>query len=119
MTHAETPDAASRPVRTPVQFRVWQLWLLALFVAVALVNIRDQRRGEPTLIALAAGGFALYGLMGWGAWRLLRRLRLRIGATAALVLYLVAMAMLFLAATIAYLLIEHAYLAGGVRLMGW
>lgn len=119
MTHSETPDAILRPGRAHVQFRVWHLWLLALFVAVALANIRDQRRNEPALIALAAGGFALYGLIGWGAWRLGRRLRTRLGTTAALALYLVAMAALFMVATMVYLLIEHAYLVGGVRLIGW
>jgi hypothetical protein len=119
MTHAETPDAVLRPGRTTVQFRVWHLWLLALFVAVALVNIRDQRRHEPALIALAAGGFVLYGLIGWGAWCLARRLRPRLGTAAALVLHLIAMAALFLVATIVYLVIEHAYFVGGGRLMGW
>jgi ABC-type Na+ efflux pump permease subunit len=94
------------------RFRVWHLWLLALFVAVALANIRDQGRDEPTLVALAAVGFALYGLIGWGAWIVAGRSRARLGATAALALYLVAMAIIFLVATAVYLVIEHAYLFG-------
>ena len=116
MTHAESRDA-SRPMSRPlVQLRVWHFWLLALFVAVAIVNIQDQRRGEPALIALAAAGFALYGLLGWGAWRFAGRLRSRLGTTPVLALYLVAMAGLFMASTIAYLLIEHAFLVGGFDL---
>ena len=112
MTHAKSPDARARPGRSLVQFRVWHLWLLALFVAIAIVNIRDQRRCEPALIALAAAGFAFYGLIAWGAWHLARRWRPQLGGTAVLAAYLVAMSFLFLAATIAYLLLEHAYLVG-------
>jgi len=128
MSQDNSPDQILRPGRTPIQFRVWHLWLLALFVAVAIVNIRDQGRGEPALIALAAGGFVLYGLLGWGAWCLARRLRSRWGMTAAFALYLLGMVVLFLVATIVYLLIEHTYLVGGynlarflggVRHLGW
>ena len=112
MTHAKSLTAAHPRAR----FRVWHLWLLALFVAVAIVNIQDQGRSEPALVALAIAGFALYGLLGWGAWLIARRYRARLGTTAALALYLVALAVLFLAATVVYLLIEHAYLVGGFNL---
>jgi hypothetical protein len=116
MTHARSPDASLRPALSLLRFRVWHLWLLALFVGVAIVNIQDQGRSEPALIALATAGFVLYGLLGRGAWCLARRYRARLGTTAVLALYLVAMAVLFLAATVAYLLIEHAYLVGGFNL---
>lgn len=108
MTHTTSLGEAQARSR----FRVWHLWLLALFVAVALANIRDQGRTEPTLIVLAAAGFVLYGLLGWGAWNVAGRFRSRLGKTLVLFLYFVAMAVLFLVATIAYLLIEHAYLVG-------
>ena len=112
MIQARSPDASPRPGRSLVQFQVWHLWLLALFVAIAIVNIRDQGRGEPVLIALAVAGFGAYGLLGWGAWHLALRQRPRLGRTTVLAAYLVAMASLFIAATVAYLLLEHAHLVG-------
>jgi hypothetical protein len=112
MTDAKSTDASLQP-RLPVfQFRVWHLGLLSLFVAIGIVNIQDQRQSDPTLIALAVLGFVLYGLLGWGAWRLVRRLRSRLGKIPVLALYLVIMASLFMVATISYLLIEHAYIFG-------
>jgi hypothetical protein len=96
-----------------VQFRVWHLWLWAAFVAIAIVNIQDQGRHEPALIALATAGFALYGVLAWSAWRLAGRLRARLGTTIVMALYLVAMATLFLVASVVYLALEYLYLAGG------
>ena len=81
-----------------------------LFVAVAIVNIQDQRRSEPALLALAAGGFLLYGLMGWVGWRVAQRFESRLGATVLLILYLAVMAGFFLVATVIYLVIEQAYI---------
>jgi hypothetical protein len=94
------------------RWRVWHLCLLTVFVAVAIANIQDQRRAEPALIALAVGGFLLYAFLGWSTWRLVRRFRSRIGMTPLLILYLGAMAGLFLVSTIVYLMMEHAYLVG-------
>jgi hypothetical protein len=94
---------------------VWHLWVLAVFVAAAIVNIQDQGRREPELIALAASGFVLYGVLGWGAWVLARRWRARLGMAVALALYGLAMAGLFLVATVVYLSLEYAYLNGGFR----
>ena len=70
MTDAKSPDASLRPGLPLLRFRVWHLWLLALFVAVAIVNIRDQgrRRAGPDrpgdrrirpLRAAGLGGMAL------------------------------------------------------------
>src|SRR4051812_1381896 len=70
----ERPSPSERHETPPRGLRVWHLWLLSLFVAVAIVNIQDQRRSEPALIALATAGFVLYGLIGWAGWRLARRL---------------------------------------------
>ena len=93
---------ASRPVHQSAplgQLRVWHLALLVLFVAIAIVNIQDQRPPRPELVALAASGFVLYGFLGWAGWRFARRFEARIGPTLLLVLYLAAMAGLFLVAT--------------------
>lgn len=119
MTHDGSSGAFRRPALPLVQFRVWHLWLLTLFVAIAIVNIRDQRRSEPALVALASAGFALYGLLGWGGWCLARRLRPRLGAVPVLVLYLVAMAVFFLVATVVYLVLEYRYLVGGGPGVAW
>jgi hypothetical protein len=112
MSAAEPSSPPDRKVTVPRGLRVWHLWLLSVFVAVAIVNIQDQRRGEPALIALAAAGFALYGLIGWVGWRLTRRYEDRLGRVAVLVVYLTAMAGLFLVATVVYLALEHLYLTG-------
>jgi hypothetical protein len=88
------------------QLRVWHLALLVLFVAIAIVNIQDQRPPRPGLIALAASGFVLYWLLGWAGWRIARRFEARLGPTLLFVLYLVAMAGLFLVATVVYVLVE-------------
>jgi hypothetical protein len=95
-----------------VQFRVWHLALLVLFVAVAIVNIQDQGRTELPLVILAATGFVVYGILGWLGWRAARRLEARLGPTLLLVLYLAAMAGFFLVATAVYLVAEHVYLTG-------
>ncbi len=112
MTYAKSLSEALPGAR----FRVWHLWLLALFVAVAIVNIQDQGRTEPVLVVLASAGYVLYGLLGWGGWLVARRFRSRLGPTTALILYLASMAALFVVATIDYLLIEHAYVVGGLDL---
>ena len=62
----------------------------------ALANIRDQRISEPALIALAGAGFVAYGLLGWAGWHAARRARAGLGEMPALLLYLAAMAGLFL-----------------------
>jgi hypothetical protein len=46
-------------------------------------------------------------------WRVARRLEARLGPTLLLILYLIAMAALFLIATAVYLVAEHAYLFDG------
>ena len=97
-----------------VQFRVWHLALLVAYVAVAIVNVQDQRRGEPALIALASSGFVAYWLLGWLGWRVARRLEARLGRTLLLVVYLTGMSALFLTATVLYLVAEYAYLVGHV-----
>ena len=64
-------------------------------------------------LAVAAGGFVLYGLIGWiGWWAARRRLESRLGPLPLFILYSIAMAALFLAATVIYLVIEHVYRVG-------
>lgn len=115
MSRAEPSPEPSPRAASRVQLRVWHLALLVLFVAVAIVNIQDQRRGEPVLIALASGGFVLYGLLGWLGWRSGRCFEAWLGMATWLALYLVAMAALFLTATAAYLLLEYVYTTGWFR----
>jgi hypothetical protein len=91
------------------QLRVWHLSLLVLYTAIAIADIRHQHVVEPVLVALAASGFAGYALLAWLGWRTACRFASRIGSLAVTILYLVAMAALFLLATIVYLTIEHAY----------
>ncbi len=105
-------SAADQSTPAPAGFRVWHLWLISVLVGVAIVNIQDQRRSEPLLIGLAVGGFVVYALLGWCGWRIARRFRGRLAPVPLLVIYLVAMSALFLAATVAYLFIEYAYLYG-------
>ncbi len=111
------PEAPSPPppVRTAdwYQPRVWHLSLLVLFVAIAIADIQDQRVHEPFLIALAAGGFVLYALIGWiGWWVARRRLGSRLGPLLLFIVYAIAMGVLFLVATIIYLVLEHLYRHG-------
>jgi hypothetical protein len=93
-----------------LQFRIWHMALLAAYVAIAIVDIKDNRRTEPALIALAASGFAGYALLCWLAWHGMRCLQPRFGKLPVVIVYLVMMATLFLAATVIYLVLEHAYL---------
>jgi hypothetical protein len=112
MTEAQ-PSPPPRRGASWYQPRIWHLALLVLFVAIAIVQIQDQRVHEPTLIALAAGGFVLYALIGWiGWWIARRRLESRLGQMLLFVLYAIVMAALFLVATVIYLVIEHAYRGG-------
>lgn len=115
MTDDQPPNSAGQRTSRPGQFRVWHLALLVFFVAIAIVNIQDQRRTEPALIALAVSGFVLYGILGWLGWRVARRFAARLGPTLLLILYLVAMAALFLAATMIYLIVEQLYLFGRLQ----
>ncbi len=95
------------------QPRIWHLSLLVLFVAIVIVDMRDHRVHEPFLIALAAGGFILYGLIGWLGWWIARRqLGARLGPMWLFAIYAIAMGALFLVATVIYLVIEYAYRKG-------
>ena len=82
-------------------------------MAIATVDIRDQTRREPFLMALATAGFAGYACSAGWAGLASAGSKSRLGATATLVLYLVAMAALFLLATAVYLVLEYAYVTGG------
>ena len=111
-----TPSAPSlgSPNRAAplLQLPVWSLMLIVLYVAIAIVDIQDQRRSEPALIALASAGFLGYGLLAWLTWHYSRRFEARLGGLLLVILYLVATAALFLLATVVYLVLEYAYLRG-------
>jgi membrane protein YdbS with pleckstrin-like domain len=114
-TMPEESPPTSPPRRIPgwAQLRVWHLALLVLFVAIAIADIQDQRIHEPALIALAAGGLMLYGLIGWiGWWAARRRLESRLGPLLLFLLYAIAMGALFLVATVIYLVIAHVHRGG-------
>jgi hypothetical protein len=110
--------SASMPIRPErryapgLRWPIWGLMLAVVFVAIAIVDIQNLRRTEPVLIALAAAGYAGYGLLCWLAWRIMRRCRSRLGGVPALILYMVTMGCLFLLATVIYLIVEYAYLRG-------
>jgi hypothetical protein len=105
----------SRPAgRTPswAQPRIWHLALLVLFVAIAIADIKDQHIREPVLLALAAGGLVLYGLIGWIGWWAVRRFERRLGPVLLFIVYSVPMGTLFLVTTVIYLFIAHVYRGG-------
>lgn len=112
MTRCTIPVQSTLRTCSLLQFRIWHIALLVVYVAIAIVDIQDNRRTEPALIALAAIGFAAYAVVCWLAWHGIRRLERRLGFLAMFTVYLVAMAALFLAATVIYLVLEYAYLRG-------
>ncbi len=115
MVEAQPSRSLTRRQAPLAQLRIWHLALLVLYVAVAIVDIRDQHLRDPVLIALASVGFAGYGVLAWLAWQLVRRFEARLGRQPLLILYLIGMAALFLVATVVYLVIEQAYHVGVFR----
>ena len=101
-----------RLVSPLLRFRIWNLALLVVYVAIAIVEIKDQGRNEPALIALASAGFTLYALIVWVGWHYIRHLETRLGSMQAVILYLITMGALYLVATILYLLAEYVFLGG-------
>jgi len=110
VTKSSSPASPPRRSASWYQPRIWHLSLLVLFVAIAIVQIQDQRVHEPFLIALAAGGFLLYGLISWLAWRAARRrFGSRLGPMWFFAIFAISMGAFFLVATAIYLVIEYAY----------
>ena len=106
-------ESPPNPSASWYQPRIWHLSLLVLFVAIAIVQIQDQRVHEPFLISLAAGGFLLYAMIGWlGWWVARRRFGSRLRPMWLFLIYAVAMGALFLVATVIYLVVEHFYRGG-------
>jgi hypothetical protein len=106
LTHRHAPLA---------QLRIWHLALLVLYEAIAIKDIGDQHLNDPVLITLASVGFAGYGVLAWLTWAMVRRFEARLGRLPLLIIYLIGMAVLFLVATIIYLVIEQAYHVGFFR----
>ena len=107
MTDSAPSIRPSSRISALFQFRIWNLALLVVYVAIAIVDIQDQRRKEPALIALAAAGFVLYGLIVWLGWHFIRRWESRLGSMLTVIVYVVTMA-------------EAAYLNGGFpRFFPW
>ena len=107
MVHVLRHDSTNRLFPAP---RIWHLWLLAAYVAVAIVELQRQRTTEPQLIALALAGFAGYALLARLGWKMLGRARDH--RFRALVVYLVTMAALLLVATVSYVALENLYRMG-------
>ena len=102
---------AGRRISPLLQFRVWQFGLLVAFTAIAIVDIQGYCR-EPRLIPLASIGYAGYALLCWFLWHAIHRFESRLGPVLVVAVYAFVMGSLFLAATVAYLLIEYVYLGG-------
>src|SRR5271166_2462545 len=100
---------SGRRISPLLQFRFWQFGLLVALTAI--VDIQGYCR-EPRLIALASTGYVGYALLCWLLWHGLRRFERRLGPVMLVFAYVVMMGAIFLAATVAYLLIEYVYLGG-------
>ncbi len=112
MTQSLPPIRSASRISPFFQFRIWNVALLVVYVAIAIVDIQDQRRNETALIILASAGYAAYGLIVWTAWHCIRRLEARLGLMLAVMVYLVSMGVLYFVATILYLMAEDALLRG-------
>ena len=111
MSSRALPVPSGRRISPLLQFRVWQFGMLVALTAIAVVDIRSYCR-EPRLIALASAGYAGYALLCWLLWHAIHRFESRLGSVLVVAVYAVAMGGLFLAATVAYLIIEYAYHCG-------
>jgi hypothetical protein len=110
MTETVPSIRQSSRISALFQFRLWNLTLLVVFVAIAMMEIKNQRRSEPALIGLAAAGFVLYGMIVWLGWHFLRRWESRLGSMLTFIIYAVTMGTIYLVATIFYVLAEYAYI---------
>jgi len=111
MSQRATSVRSGRRISPLLQFRFWQFGLLVALTAIAIVDIKGYCR-EPRLIALASAGYAGYALLCWLLWDALRRFERRLGPVMLVAAYVIMMGAVFLAATVAYLLIEYVYLGG-------
>src|SRR5271166_5348698 len=102
---------SGRRISPLLQLRVWQFGLLVALTAIAIMDIKGHCR-EPRMIALASAGYAGYALLCWLLWHGLHRFERRLGPVILVSAYVVVMGAVFLAATVAYLLIEYVYLGG-------
>ena len=112
MSQRATSVRSGRRISPLLQFRFWQFGLLVALTAIAIVDIQGYCRKKPRLIALASAGYAGYALLCWLLWHAIRRFESRLGSVLVVAVYAVAMGGLFLAATVAYLLMEYFYLGG-------
>jgi hypothetical protein len=95
-----------------LQMRLWHLGILEVLTAIAIADIQNHGRREPVLVLLASVGYAAFGLICWLCWNAVNRFERRVGSVLVVAVYTLAMGGLFLAATVAYLLIEYVYLGG-------
>src|SRR5262245_22021657 len=90
-------------------FRVWHMLVLVVYVAVAIVDLREARTTDPMQIGSLSAGYAGYAALGWAGWVHSRPSRRRADPLPGLVAYLVAMAILFLVAAIVHSMILNVY----------
>jgi hypothetical protein len=110
MSHVDSPAlAAARPRGG---FRIWHYAVLIVFIAIAITDVQHQHIHDARLLALASGGFALYGLIAAIAWFYVQHFESKIGRSALLIAYCVGMGAFFLFATVCYLMIEYAIVTG-------
>src|SRR5262245_31519958 len=112
MTVSPGNPASGDSARSLFRFRMAHLAAVPLFVAFAMLNIRDHGIRDPGLLAIAGAGFLAYGLIGRFGWALADRAappgsRRRLAAVA---FYLAAMALIFGVACFVYVAIEARYL---------
>src|SRR5271166_6418445 len=96
---------SARQISPLLQFHVWQFGLLVALTAIAIVDVKGYCR-EPALIAIASAGYAGYAALCWLLWHGVRRFESRVGPVLLVSAYVAIMGAIFLAATIACLLIE-------------
>ncbi len=117
MSQRATSVQSGRRISPLLQFRFWQFGLLIALTAIAIVDIQGYCR-EPRVIALASAGYAGYALLCRLLWHAIRRFESRLDSVLVVAVYAVAMGGLFLAATVAYLVIEYFYLGGKLHCLG-
>src|SRR4051812_2665497 len=103
MINAQSSASSVRRFEPLAQLRIWHLLVIVLYAGVAIFDLKDQRLSEPPLIVLATVGLVGYGVLAWLGWRVAGRFEVRLGAMPVIILYLISMAILFLTATMVYL----------------
>jgi hypothetical protein len=98
-----------------LRFQIRHLAVLVLLVAVAITDIRSHRPQASALVMIAAAGYAGFVMLCWLIWHVVQRYERQLGRLLATLVYAVTMSVIFMVATLTYLLIESWYL--GFRIL--